>query len=60
MYDPLGPISPFVLSGRLVFQETAVRKLDWDASLSDDLAVRWLAWRRNVQRLQDLRILRPI
>ena len=60
MYDPLGLISPLVLSGRLIFQETVVRKLDWDAALPDDLAVRWLTWRRNVQRLQDLRIPRPI
>ena len=34
--------------------------LDWDASLPDDIVVMWLAWRRNVQRLQDLRIPRPI
>ena len=60
MYDPLGLISPLVLSGRLIFQETVVRKLDWDASLPDDLAVKWVAWRRNVQRLLDLRIPRSI
>ena len=35
-----------------------MRNLDWDASLPGDLAVRWLTWRRNAQRLQDLRILR--
>ena len=34
--------------------------LDWDASLPDDIAVRWLEWSRNVQRLHDLRIPRPI
>ena len=60
MYDPLGLISPLDLSGRLIFQETVVRKLDWDAAIPDDLAVGWLTWRRNAQRLQDLRIPRPI
>ena len=58
MYDPL--ISPLVFSGRLICQETVVPILDWDASLPDDIVVMWLAWRRNVQRLQDLRIPRPI
>ena len=58
IYDPL--ISPLVLSGRLILQETVVPNLDWAASLSCDVAVMWLAWRRNVQRLQDLRIPRPI
>ena len=58
MYDPL--ISPLVFSGRLICQETVVPILDWDASLTDDIVVMWLAWRRNVQRLQDLRIPRPI
>ena len=58
IYDPL--ISPLVCSGRLICQETVVPILDWDASLPDDIVVMWLAWRRNVQRLQDLRIPRPI
>ena len=58
MYDPL--ISPLVFSGRLICQETVVPILDWDASLPDDIVVMWLAWCRNVQRLQDLRIPRPI
>ena len=58
MYDPL--ISPLVFSGGLICQETVVPILDWDASLPDDIVVMWLAWRRNVQRLQDLRIPRPI
>ena len=56
MYDPLGLISLLVSSGRQIYQETVVPNLDWDASLSCDVAVMWLAWRRNVQRLQDLRI----
>ena len=47
IYDPL--ISPLVLSGRLILQETEVPNLDWDASLSCDVAVMWLAWRRNDQ-----------
>ena len=47
MYDPLGLISALVLSGRPILQETVVRNLDWDASLPDDLAVKWVAWRRN-------------
>ena len=58
MYDPL--ISPLVFSGGLICQETVVPILDWDASLPDDIVVMWLAWRRNVQRLQDLRIPRLI
>ena len=58
MYDPL--ISPLVFSGRLICQETVVPILDWDASLPDDIVVMWLAWRRNIQRLQDLHIPRPI
>ena len=58
MYDPL--ISPLVFSGGLICQETVVPILDWDGSLPDDIVVMWLAWRRNVQRLQDLRIPRPI
>ena len=60
MYDPLGLISLLVSSGRHIYQETVVPNLDWDASLSCDVAVMWLAWRRNVQRLQDLRIPRLI
>ena len=50
MYDPLGQISPIVLTGKMIFQEVT-RCLDWDDPVPDDLAQKWRAWQSSLQNL---------
>ena len=54
MYDPLGQISPIVLTGKMIFQETTRRGLDWDDLVPDDLARKWRAWQSSLQNLCNL------
>ena len=54
MYDPLGQISPIVLTGKMIFQEATRRGLDWDDPVPDDLARKWRAWQSSLQNLCNL------
>ena len=54
MYDPLGQISPIVLTGKMFFQEATRRGLDWDDPVPDDLARKWRAWQSSLQNLCNL------
>ena len=56
VYDPLGFLSPVVLSGKRILQDICRDQTDWDAPLSDDLVSRWRNWCSGLSALQDLQI----
>lgn len=41
LYDPLGFVAPFVLSGKRILQELCRRSVEWDDPLPKDLRPRW-------------------
>jgi hypothetical protein len=43
-YDPLGLYSPVSVVGKLLFQDTWCRGIDWNELLPPDLVARWHAW----------------
>ena len=54
VYDPLGLITPVVLGGRLLFQEsTRVCPDQWDSSLPPSLVDKWSHWVNTLQEVQD-------
>lgn len=48
VYDPLGLVSPMMLCGKLIFQDTCKGKLPWDVPIPADLDKRWKKWRCNL------------
>ena len=52
----LGFISPFILKGRQVLQQTCVESLEWDQPISDDLLVIWEKWLTELKQLQNITI----
>jgi hypothetical protein len=36
VYDPLGVLSPLVVTAKLILQELARRSADWDEQLTDE------------------------
>ncbi len=56
VYDPLGFLSPVVLSGKRILQDICRDQTDWDAPLSDELVSRWRKWCSGLPKLEDLRI----
>lgn len=41
LYDPLGFVAPFTLSGKCILQELCRRGIGWDDPLPEDLRPRW-------------------
>jgi hypothetical protein len=60
MYDPLGFISPVILIGRLLFQETTRLKLNWDEALPAGIQRKWTSWLEDLLNLKKIHIPRCI
>ena len=44
IYDPLGVVSPTMLSGKLVYRAVCDSKKAWDAPIADPLCRQWNKW----------------
>jgi len=60
IFDPLGLVSPVVITGKLLFQEATRLKLSWDSEVPDDLRLKWEAWLRVLKMLNDFKVPRCI
>lgn len=56
LYDPLGFIAPFVLSGKLVLQEMCRNGTGWDDPLPKELQPRWEHWKADLMNLEKINI----
>ena len=52
IYDPQGFLCPVILVGRQILQDACKKQLDRDASLPDDLRLRWKRWRNQLPELK--------
>ena len=58
LYDPVGFVAPFILTGKCILQELCRRGIGWDDPLPEDLSPRWEKWKSGLQRLKEVSILR--
>ena len=56
LYDPLGLIAPFTLTGKQILQKTCNKGMGWDEPVSDEIQVQWKAWLADLQNLSQLSI----
>jgi hypothetical protein len=59
-FDPLGLISPFILKGKIILQESCRRKAEWDSPLEPSLLSRWSAWKSDLNYVDQITIPRCI
>jgi hypothetical protein len=55
-YDPLGLMSPVIITGKLIFQDSWCRGVGWDELLPDDLGTRWSNWLKLLPDLREINI----
>lgn len=56
LYDPLGFIAPFTLSGKQILQELCHKGIGWDDPVPEQLCSRWEEWKNGLQALKDITI----
>ncbi|XP_078371358.1 uncharacterized protein LOC144655010 [Oculina patagonica] len=58
IYDPLGLVAPFLLTGKRIVQELCKGKTSWDDEVPDHVRPRWEKWRNDLHALAQLKIRR--
>lgn len=56
IFDPLGLISPFVMYGKILFQELWKLNVSWDEEMPSDLKVRFQKWLLSSQSLKSFHV----
>ncbi|XP_011694053.1 PREDICTED: uncharacterized protein LOC105453629 [Wasmannia auropunctata] len=60
IFNPLGLISPCIITAKMLLQELWLHKLSWDESLPLDLHNKWLSFRQQVRKLDQIRVPRNV
>ena len=60
IFDPLGLISPVIIAGKVIFQQTTRLKLSWDEQVPSEITHKWNAWLRTLLSLADIKIPRCV
>jgi len=58
IYDPLGFVSPFILTAKKIIQELCRRSVGWDESLPDDILRPWNSWLHDLPKLSQVKVSR--
>ncbi|XP_029922895.1 uncharacterized protein LOC115370126 [Myripristis murdjan] len=56
LYDPLGFMAPFTLSGKCILQELCHKGIGWDDPIPKQLSSRWEEWKNGLKTLKDITI----
>jgi len=56
MYDPLGIVSPCIITAKLMFQEASKLKLEWDEEVPAGISRRWREWIQSLHGLNQAAI----
>lgn len=56
LYDPVGFVAPFILTGKCILQELCRRGIGWDDPLPEDLSPRWEEWKSGLEVLKEVSI----
>ena len=60
VFDPLGLISPILLTGKLIFQDVTRLQLPWDDPVPGYVCAKWTAWLQDLQKIGVLKFIRCI
>ena len=58
VYDPLGIVSPYVVKGRMFFQQVMQLKIDWKANVPEEILTEFDKWKDSIIHLVDVKISR--
>ncbi|XP_063872995.1 uncharacterized protein LOC135107264 [Scylla paramamosain] len=56
IYDPLGLVSPLILTGKQILQELCKNAVEWDDEVPDYVKPKWLKWKDELHKLDQLKV----
>ena len=56
LFDPLGLLSPFVITLKVLFQDLCASQVDWDEPLSDELRRQWESIVKDLESFTHLKV----
>ncbi|KAM9709232.1 uncharacterized protein ACNS7B_023621 [Menidia menidia] len=56
IYDPLGFLAPYILTGKRILQEMCKRGVGWDEPVPPELRPKWETWLNDLNNLQTIQI----
>jgi hypothetical protein len=56
IFYPLGIVSPLVIQGRMLLQDTVRLKLQWDVQVPEEIANAWLTWLQSLKTLNEVSV----
>ena len=56
IYDPLGILSPIVLSAKIILQELCRQHLSWDDPIPPSAAQEWTNWLKELHQLEHFQV----
>ena len=56
VYDPLGMVAPFILSGKIIVHELCRLRLGWDDQIPYEILTRWQRWLSSLLHLDSFSI----
>ena len=59
-YDPLGLVSPIIMTGRLILQNVIRNKCSWDEPVPPDINTDWLQWTKGLEHLSNIQFPRCV
>ena len=60
LFDPIGFITPVIITGKILFQELWSLGIEWDTALPDELEGSFIKWVEEIEQLQQWEIPRCI
>ena len=58
VFDPIGLLSPFTVSIKILFQSLCIEKVNWDESLEGEALAKWDPFIDDLKALKNIRVLR--
>lgn len=56
IFDPYGFLANYLITAKIIVQETWSADVDWDEPIPEDLAMRWFRWQDELKSIESLRI----
>ena len=60
VFDPLGIVSPVMITGNILYSMTCLKKLSWDEGIPEEIQKPWNRWMKSIEGCNSVIIPRSV